>query len=1417
MSSYPIIDMFGELPESQALDGAVVEEVRLDQKTKAMSIALRLPFACPETDVTSFADAVKRVYGLSEVSLRLSENEHSSQPDLENELARLMEATPSARALFADCHPLINDGLISISLRRGGLGYAMQWQAAAEKELSQIAGRPIHIEFSSTGETSEETLAKKAEEKNRALIEEQKKHTAAKKQAPKETKRTLMGRKPAEEFTPISQITIETGKAVIRGKVFWTGHREIQKTKSTVLCFDITDYTGSVRVNKYLDTESAKGFVDEITPGVTLIISGKLTYNRFENDLVFDPDSITVGEEEAGRKDNAPVKRVELHFHTKMSAMDAVVDASDAIRRAAAWGHPAIAITDHGVVQSFPEAMSAAAKINKDREGDQKLKVLYGTECYFVNNIERVRSVYGNASVSLDDAFVAFDIETTGLSRETDRIIEIGAVRFQNGRIVDTFNTFVDPERTIPQKIVELTGITDEMVQGAPSLREAIETFLNFAGDRVLAAHNATFDVDFITRSCRELGIDYAPTFIDTRNMSRGLLPTLKRFDLDTISAELAIPEFNHHRASDDAGAVAYILFDFLRRMKEAGVADLSEVNAFLAEEAGKHIKSDGGSNHMILLARNETGIYNLYQLISLSHLKYFNRTPVVPRSELDRHREGLIVGSACEAGELFKALVNGASHEDLIRIASYYDYLEIQPIGNNEFLMRSGKVSSKEELQDLNRRIVELGDELGKPVCATCDVHFMEPRDEIFRRILMSDYDDGDTQAPLYFRTTEEMLEEFAYLGEEKAYEVVVTNTNKIAALCDYVKPVRDGTYPPEIKNSMEQLRHLVETKLHRLYGDDPLPEVMERLNTEMSSIEKHHFDVLYMIAQKLVAKSLEDGYLVGSRGSVGSSVVAFFSDITEVNALPPHYRCPNCKHHEFSDAAKTGPDLPDKLCPVCGTPYEKDGFDIPFATFLGFDGDKKPDIDLNFSGEYQARAHAYTGELFGEGHVFRAGTIGTLKDKNAYGYIKKYAEKRGITFSKAEENRLIAGIVGVKKSTGQHPGGLIVVPEGYDINQFTPVQHPADKGDRDVITSHFDYHSIEENLLKLDELGHDDPTMIRMLQDLTGVDPQKIPLDDPETMSLFTSTKALGFENDPICGDRGTFAVPEFGTSFVRGMLQDTNPTTFDELLRISGLSHGTDVWLGNGKVYIAQGVATLKDIISARDDIMLYLISKGLDRKLAFTIMESVRKGRGLKPEWEPEMKAHDVPEWYMESCKKIKYMFPKGHAAAYVLMAFRIAWFKVHRPLEFYCTYFSIRAKSFDASVMTVGFETAHAKLKELYAAKDLSQKDEDMVTTLEVVYEFYRRGFIFDKMDVYRSDAEKFVITEDGKLLPPFTSLPGVGDIAAREIVAQRQQEKFLSVEELQLRCSKVSKAVVEQLAAAGALDAVPATTQVSLF
>ena len=1224
----------------------------------------------------------------------------------------------------------------------------------------------------------------------------------------------IMGREIKGHPMPMSELNPKAGNVVVEGKVFKCEFRELRQPGMWLALIEMTDYEGSVIVRKRMLEKDVAPLRDRVSTGMWLRVAGTMELTYDGHDMQLNPRDVTEITHEP-RMDTAEVKRVELHLHTRMSNMDALTDTGSVVKLAAKWGMPAIAITDHGVAQSFPDAWHA---------GEGKIKILYGCEGYFVNNIDDRIAIHGHQDIGFSDEIVCFDIETTGLKVTQEAITEIGAVRLKNGEIVETFQTFVDPERRLTPEIIGLTGITDEMLRGAPKLKDALTAFLAFAGDAPLAAHNAEFDISFIRAGCRKCSIPFEPTYIDTLILAQNLLPGLGKYKLDIVAEHLQLPQFNHHRASDDAVPVAQMLTKFFPMLEERGVTRLQQINNEMLKLRPLGSKSNRFPKHIILLAKNKAGLKNLYQLISLSNLKYFKRVPIIPKSELIAHREGLIIGSACEAGELFRAVADHKDWEELKRIASFYDYLEIQPICNNRFMLREGAVRSEEELRDFNCTIVRLGEELGKRVVATGDVHFQEPEDEVYRHILLASkkFPDANAPLPIYFRTTDEMLREFEYLGKEKAYEVVVTNTRAIADQIENIELLPKGKlFPPRLENSREDLNRLVWDKVHELYGDEPPKLIKDRLDIELGGI-LGKYDVVYMSAQKLVQRSLECGYLVGSRGSVGSSLVAYMSGITEVNSLPPHYRCPKCRHSEFitDGSYGCGADMPDKNCPECGTKYVKDGFDIPFETFLGFGGGKVPDIDLNFSGEYQARAHRHAIEMFGETQVFRAGTIGTLAEKTAFGFVKKYLEENGIQSGAAEIDRLTAGCVGVRRTTGQHPGGLVVVPDDLEIEDFCPVQHPADAEDSDTITTHFEYHCMEDNLLKLDMLGHDDPTMIRMLEDLTGVNARTIPLDDPDTMSIFTSSKVLGFENDDLLGPTGAVAIPEFNTRFTRQMLIDTQPKDFNTLVRLSGFSHGTDVWLGNARELIVSGTASVLETVGCRDDIMLYLISMGLDPKMSFKIMEAVRKGKvkkgGFQDGWVEAMQEHDVPEWYIESLAKIGYLFPKAHAVAYVMMAFRIAWFKVHEPLAFYATFFTVRAKAFDAEYCCAGLDAVKRKIREIENNKDASAVEQDLMTTLEVCYEFYRRGFHFDTIDIYRSDATKFTVTEGG-LLPPFISVHGLGEAAALDTVEKRRGKEFISVEEFSMCCNKLSKTHIEQLRALGAFAGMADTSQLTLF
>ncbi len=1229
----------------------------------------------------------------------------------------------------------------------------------------------------------------------------------------------LFGRDFEDNFTQIDTIEGEIGEVIIRGKILTVDKRELRGGERTIVIFDVTDFTDTITVKLFARQDMMEDVDKAVVKGSFIKIKGVTTIDKFDHELTLGSVAGIKKCEDftSKRMDKSLEKRVELHCHTKMSDMDGVSEVKDIIKRAKEWGMPALAVTDHGCVQAFTDANHALDK------GDS-FKIIYGVEGYLVDDERKL--VENSRNQSFSETYVVFDIETTGFSPEKNQIIEIGAVRVVDGKITDRFSTFVNPEVPIPFDIEKLTGINDAMVLDAPRLCQVLPEFLAFCGEAVMVAHNASFDIGFITHKAKELGLSFAPTVLDTVALARVLLPNLNRYKLDTVAKAVNVSLENHHRAVDDAGATAEIFVEFVRRFRERDIETLDQLNELSQMTADMIRKLP--TYHVIILAKNDLGRIHLYRLVSESHLEYFARRPRIPKSLLRQYREGLIIGSACEAGELFQAILRGAPDADLARLVEFYDYLEIQPLGNNQFMLRDEKstVKSEQDLIDLNLRVIQLGEQFGKPVCATCDVHFLDPKDEIYRRIIEAacGFKDCDLQAPLYFRTTEEMLEEFAYLGPNKAEEVVITNTRRIADMCERISPVRPDKCPPVIAESDVTLRKICYDRAHEIYGKD-LPQIVtNRLEKELNSIISNGFAVMYIIAQKLVWKSNEDGYLVGSRGSVGSSFVATMSGITEVNPLSPHYICPSCHYYDFDSeevkgfSGMAGCDMPDKTCPVCGQPLKKEGFDIPFETFLGFKGDKEPDIDLNFSGEYQSKAHDYTEVIFGKGQTFRAGTVGTLADKTAYGYIRKYYEARGQSKRNCEINRIVQGCVGVKRTTGQHPGGIIVLPLGEEIFSFTPVQHPANDMTTSTITTHFDYHSIDHNLLKLDILGHDDPTMIRMLQDLTHIDPVKdIPLDSKEVMTLFQNTSALGITPEDIGGCKlGALGIPEFGTDFAMQMLLDTKPKYFSDLVRIAGLAHGTDVWLGNAQTLIQEGKATIQTAICTRDDIMVYLIGRGIEEGLSFTIMESVRKGKGLKPEWEAVMEEHGVPDWYIWSCKKIKYMFPKAHAAAYVMMAWRIAYCKVFYPLAYYAAFFSIRAKGFSYELMCLGRDKLEFYLADYKKRSDtLSNKEQDTLRDMRIVQEMYARGFSFLPLDIYRAKATHFQVMGN-QLMPSLNSIDGLGEKAAEGIEEAAKEGKFLSKEDFMNR-TKVGKTICGLLADLGILGDLPESNQLSLF
>ena len=1423
------------LPEelAEALGRLAIVHAELDRETRTIRLDAQAEQYLAEKQLQALCRDIEKEYGLRELKLSVrypaSELPNMDFRDLAQVFIRAF--SPSA-AILAGAGYEVTDEAVVIRLKANGKDSILQNAKKAEQFLRDRFGvsKKIEVEAHSNLEGRalfEETARIRAEAlKNAPAITASVPQGGAKASGgaastPAEPAGALFyGRPFSGRPVRMEELNLDMFRVIVEGKVFAVQHRELKKRGAWVVCFDMTDYTSSVRVNQFMEAAKAKPIIDNVQAGMWLRVQGKMSFDRYDNEMVLQPTAMEKIEAPK-RRDTYPEKRVELHLHTTMSSMDALTDTGAAVKRAASWGHRAIAITDHGGAQSFPDAMKAASKA-KVAGTDQNIKILYGCEGYYVNDVDDRIAVHGDGDFSFDEEYVAFDLETTGLSSLHDTIIEIGAAIMKGKEVLSTFQMFVDPHRPLQPKIIDLTGITDQMLAGQPDISEAIPQFLDYVGGRPLCAHNADFDIGFVTAACERLGIAFQPTYVDTLILAQNLMPELGKYKLNIVADALSLPDFNHHRASDDAITCGYLLMRFFKMLQEQGIDHLQAINPRMEELRSGSKIMDRRARHIIVFAKNSIGLRNLYRLISYGNLKYFRRVPIMPKSEILQWREGLIIGSACEAGELFQAILNHKSWAELKRIASFYDFLEIQPICNNRFMLDKGLAEDEEELRGFNRTIVRLGEELGKPVVATGDVHFLDPEDEIFRHILLAtkQMPDADRPLPLYLRTTDEMMEEFSYLGPEKAHEVVIENPNRIVDWCETLRPVPHNLFAPKIENSVEDLKALVYGKLHRLYGETPPELVQKRVDTEMHDIISCHYDVIYMSAQKLVQNSLEHGYLVGSRGSVGSSIVAFMSGITEVNSYPPHYRCPQCKFTTFEVPADCacGADLPDAVCPKCGAKLDKDGFNIPFETFLGFGGDKVPDIDLNFSGEYQAKAHAYCVQMFGKTHVFRAGTIGTVAEKTAYGYAKKYLSERNKTVPKAEENRLALGCVNVKRTTGQHPGGLVVIPQENEIWDFCPVQHPADDKDSEWITTHFEYHSMEENLLKLDMLGHDDPTMIRMLEDMTGVDAQKIPLDDQDTMSIFTSSKVLGYENDPILGPVGSVAIPEFGTGFTRGMLQETQPTKFDTLIRLSGFSHGTDVWLGNARDLILSKTASVNDAIGCRDDIMLYLIKCGMPEKRSFKIMEAVRKGRGLPDGAEEEMKAAGVPEWYIGSCKKIKYLFPKAHATAYVMMAFRIAWFKVHEPLAFYAAYFYRRSQKggFDEGMMCHGIELVKKKLQEIKEDEDSSAKDDDLFTTLEVCYEFYLRGFTFAPIDIYHSHATKFQI-EAGQLRPPFVAVAGLGETAAWDLMNAREGREFLSVEEFADACPKVSKTLIDQLQSAGAFGDLPLTSQLTLF
>ena len=1454
-------EVFRDYNHENNIRKAHIVNVNMYKKINKLEMNLKSDILISANELSNFENYLQKRFNIENTELIIDYSELNNQPVQENEnsfhehwdevLKYIEKKYPMARAIMKNSNISKTEGntlTIELATKGADFLYARKYDKVIEETIQNLYNKNYKVKF--TENISEEAMEqyqehlrlmeKMAIEKHTVTYVEDKSEDEVKK-APKAKKEEKAQQKEnsekheespveEEEQTPlivgakralnglkdtvvkVADITPDIGRIALEGEVIRTDAR-VLKSEKWLIMFDLFDGSSTITCKCFVDPDKAEKTFARIKGAKGLKVVGNAQFDPYAKELGVMANIVleTEGRKKLIRMDTAEEKRVELHMHTQMSQMDAVTPATDLINRAIKWGMKSIAITDHGVVQAFPEAHKLLQKNKSD------IKIIYGVEAYLVP--DKMPNVAKDKGQDIDTEYCVFDLETTGISPYYEKITEIGAMKIKNGEVIDTFECFVNPEKPIPERVVEITHITNDMVKDAETIDTVLPKFLEFIGDSVLVAHNAEFDVGFIRHNASIQQLKFDNTYIDTLKLAKDLFPDYKKYKLGIIADKLGIRVDVAHRALDDVKTLVQVFEVMLKMLKEKGVKTLKDIDELFKDEENSEAYKKLESYHAIILAKDYVGLKNLYKLVSYSHLNYFYKKPRILKRLYRKYSEGLILGSACEAGELYRAILNGKSDEEIEKIAKDYDYLEIQPIGNNMYLVRQEILPDEEAVKDINRKIVALGEKLNKPVVATCDVHFMDPQDEIYRRILQAGqgYDDADEQAPLYLRTTNEMLAEFDYLGPEKAYEVVVTNTNKISDMCEKISPISPEKCPPHIPGCEKMIEEIAMKRAKELYGD-PLPEIVQtRLQKELDSIIKNGFSVMYIIAQKLVWKSNEDGYLVGSRGSVGSSFVANMTGITEVNSLQPHYRCPNCKYSDFTDyGVKNGFDLPDKVCPKCGTKLDKDGMDIPFETFLGFNGDKEPDIDLNFSGDYQGKAHRYTEVIFGKGTTFKAGTVGTVAEKTALGFVKKYYEERNLPVTNAEAMRLSTGCTGIKRTTGQHPGGIIVVPKGREIFEFTPIQHPADDPDSDIITTHFDYHSIDQNLLKLDILGHDDPTVIRMLQDITGIDPTKIPLDDKATMSIFSSTEAIGVTPDQIKSEVGTFGIPEFGTKFVRGMLVDTKPTTFEELIRISGLSHGTDVWLNNAQTLIQEGTVTLSEAICTRDDIMIYLIKQGLPSQSSFKIMEMVRKGKGLTPEYEAEMREHGVPDWYIDSCKKIKYMFPKAHAAAYVTMAFRIAWFKVHIPKAYYTAFFSIRAKQFDSEVMCHGKEKVKAKMKEIdMQGNAAANKDKDMYPVLELVLEMYERGIKFLPIDLYISKAEDFIMEEDG-IRPPLTSIPGLGPIDAENIVKARENGEFMSIDELQIR-SKIGKVAVETLKNAGVLDGMSQSNQISLF
>ncbi len=1392
-----------------------IDEVEIVKETMTLSLKLNADEIIESTILEDIENLFSNIFGDFNIKLIIvysldicKDDNLGKYMDIIKEL--IQEEIPSSSTWITELEYRVKDNTLYLttpnstsyfSMSRNGLMNRLSDKVHVELGLNVIldyleADEAIENEFLKEKQLEEREISKDI---LLNIPEESKEKTR-----PVKNKHYSIGKQIKGNLMNIRDVDLQVGTAVVKGEVFQVESREI-KGDRLLITFYISDTTDSIPVKIFLNKDKGTELLENVHEDSYVILEGDVVYDNYSRTQTIMLQSLRKMEKEE-RMDTSEEKRVELHLHTKMSAMDGVGDLKKIATRAHKWGHKALAITDHGVVQAFPDGMEISEKLG--------IKMIYGVEGYLVNDNKNIITNY-DPDMEYDE-FVVFDIETTGLSPINDAITEIGAIKIKGEEIIETYSQLINPQRPIPEFITNLTGISDEMVADKPDIGQVINSFGKFIEGSVLVAHNASFDVGFIRENMKRHTMSMDNPVLDTLELARTVFPDLKNHKLDTIAKYLGVNLENHHRAVDDATATKDILLKILSLLEEKGIKNFSDINSL--KDDSNIFK--GETFHIVILAKNMVGLKNLYRIISDSHLKYFHRRPRIPKSLLEANRDGLIIGSACESGELYRSILKGSSHAEIRNTVNFYDYLEIQPLGNNMHLIRNGILKDEEQLKEINMKIYELGKKYNKPVVATGDVHFLDPEDEVYRRILMAGqgFQDADFQPPLYFMTTDEMLDEFSYLGKDKAYEVVIENTNLVNNMIEKIKPIPDGTFPPIIEGSEEELRNITYNKAYEIYGD-PLPDIVKnRLERELGSIIKNGYAVMYIIAQKLVWKSLEDGYLVGSRGSVGSSFVATMSGITEVNPLSPHYVCPKCKYSYFFEdgSIASGSDLPDKNCPNCNTQLRKDGQDIPFEVFLGFEGDKEPDIDLNFAGEYQPTAHKYTEELFGEGYVFRAGTIGTIADKTAYGFVRKYFEQKDISVNPAEINRLVKGCTGIRRSSGQHPGGVMIVPKYKDIYDFSPIQYPANDKESGVITTHFDYNAISGRILKLDILGHDVPTIIKMLEDLTGIDPTSIPLDEPKTMKIFTSTEPLGISQKDIDCKVGTLGIPEFGTRFVRQMLIDTQPNTFSELVRISGLSHGTDVWINNAQDLVRNNMATLSEVISTREDIMLTLINAGLDKQRSFWIMEKVRKGKGLSEEDEESMRKLNLPSWYIDSCNKIKYMFPKAHAVAYVMMSFRIAYFKVYYPEAFYATYFTTKAADFDAQLILQGKEVVNTKILELESlGNGATAKEKNLLTVLEVVREMYARGFKFQNVDLYKSDSDKFIIGEDG-ILPPLKGLDGVGENAARNIVEEREKSKFISVEDLISR-GKVTRTVIEALTNHGCLDDLPESNQISLF